>query len=317
MAPILLLVLRLVQGLAVAGETAGSSVFVAEHVPGSRMGRAAGWLFGSTYLGYFLGAAAGALAANLLSPETLASVGWRVPFILGGVFGFVAVYLRRHLDETPLFEEIRRTKDRARAFPFGDVLREHRAGTIYVVGLAAYLGATITTLYFYLPSFLQRQYALPAPTVFTANTAALLLLALMCPVWGWIADRIGLGRVLAIGAVGIAVLTVGFFLDLDTVAASPGRLLPWYLAFSVAMATVAVIPALASLVFPTEVRFTGFAFGYNVGAALFAGTTPIVLSWIVLTWGKTAMPAYVVAVGVLGVVLGLVTSRLRFYPKPG
>jgi len=317
LAPILLLLLRLVQGLAVAGETAGSSVFVAEHVPGSRMGRAAGWLFGSTYLGYFLGAAAAAIATNLLDPDTLASVGWRVLFIIGGVFGFVAVYLRRHLDETPMFEEIRRTKDRAKAFPFAEVLKSHRGATLYVIGLAAYIGATIITLYFYLPSFLQTQYGVPRPAVFNANASALLLLALLCPVWGWISDRIGFGQVLALGAVGTTVVTIGLFQSIDTIGTEPGQLLGWYLAISVFVSTVAVIPAFAALVFPTEVRFTGFAFGYNVGAAIFAGTTPIILSWVVLSWGKTAVLYYVVAVGLLGVVLGLIALRLRFYPKEG
>jgi MFS family permease len=102
-APVILLLLRLLQGIAIAGEFAGASVFVTEHVPANRLATASGWLLGSSYIGFFLGAGAAALMANLLEQSTLESWGWRVPFLLGGLLGLLAVYLRRQLDETPMF----------------------------------------------------------------------------------------------------------------------------------------------------------------------------------------------------------------------
>jgi hypothetical protein len=82
------------------------------------------------------------------------------------------------------------------------------------------------------------------------------------------------------------------------------------------MSSAAVIPALCALVFPTEVRFTGFGFSYNVGSVISA-VAPTVISWIVLTCGKENVVYYAVAVGILGVILALWTTRLRFYPRPG
>jgi MFS family permease len=315
-APIILLILRILQGIAVAGEFAGASVFVTEHIPGSRVGTASGFVLGANYIGFFLGAGTGALAANFLSPGALEAWGWRIPFLIGGVFGLLAVYLRRQLDETPLFLDIRRMKDRAKAFPFGEVLKTYLVPSIYDVLLGVYLGTMIIILYFYMPTLLQTQYGFDRATSFNANTAALLLLAVMCPLWGRLGDKIGVGRVLAIGAAGLTLDLFLFFRNLELIAQDPGQLLWWSLSFSVFMSSAAVIPALGALVFPTEVRFTGFGFGYNVGS-LIAAAAPTIISWIVLSYGKSTVAYYGMAVGVLGIALALWAQRLTYYPRPG
>jgi MFS family permease len=315
-APIILLILRILQGIAIAGEFAGASVLVTEHIPGSRVATASGFALGASYIGFFLGAGSGALMANFLTLATLEDWGWRLPFLIGGVFGLVAVYLRRRLDETPLFLEIRRLKDRAKAFPFGEVLKNHLKPVIYVVLLGLYLGIMILILYFYFPSFLQTQYGFDRTTVFNANAAALLLLAVLCPVWGRIADKIGYGWVLGIGAVGLTADQYLFFQSLESIARDPGQLLWWWMSLSVFMSTAAVIPAISALVFPTEVRFTGFGFAYNVGIVISA-TTPAIMAWIVIGHGKAAVLYYGVAVGALGIALALWTARLKYYPRPG
>jgi MFS family permease len=311
-APIMLLLLRLLQGIAIAGEFAGASVFVIEHVPGNRLATASGWLLGSSYIGFFLGAGVAALMANLLEPSALESWGWRLPFLLGGILGFVAVYLRRQLDETPLFKEV--SKSRAKAFPFTEALRSCPGRLLYVAGLGSYIGMMIIILYFYMPSLLQTQYGFERSCVFTANSIALLVLALVCPLWGRIADKIGYGWVLGIGAAGLAASTFLFFRDLAAIAANPSQLLWWYVAFSVLMATAATIPALSALPFPTEVRLTGFGFGYNIGIVISA-TAPTIMAAIVLSYGKTAVAYYALSVGVLGIVLSIITFFLPLSSK--
>jgi MFS family permease len=313
-APIILLALRMLQGVAIAGEFAGASVFVTEHIPGSRVATASGFALGASYVGFFLGAGSGALMANFMAPDALEAWGWRIPFLVGGAFGLLAVYLRRRLDETPLFLAIRRTKDRAKAFPFGEVLRLHRTAAVYAALLSSYLGMMIIILYFYMPSFLQTQYGFGHAAVFNANAAALLLLAGLCPLWGRIADRIGVARVLGIGAAGLTLGLFLFFRALGTI--TPGELVWWWMGLSVFMATAAVIPALSALVFPTEVRFTGFGFAYNVGIVLSA-SAPTIISWIVLSHGKATVAYYAVAVGVLGLALALWTPRLVLHPREG
>jgi MFS family permease len=316
MAPILLLVLRILQGVALAGEFAGASVFVTEHAPGSRVATASGFVLGASYIGFFLGAASGALLTALLAPAALDTWGWRIPFLIGGVFGFVSLYLRRQLDETPLFLEIRQMKDRAKAFPLSQILKNHLEPVIFDVLLGAFLGTMIIILYFYMPSLLQTQYGIDRATAFNANAAALLLLALVCPLWGRLADKIGLGWVLGLGCFGLTVDLFLFFQNLQIIASNPGQLIWWTMSFSVFMSSAAVIPALCALVFPTEVRFTGFGFSYNAGSII-AAVAPTLISWIVLNYGKSNVVYYGMAIGILGMLLAAWTSRLKFYPRPG
>ena len=179
----------------------------------------------------------------------------------------MSLYLRRQLDETPLFLEIRKMKDRAKAFPLSQILKNHLEQVIFDILLGGFLGTMIIILYFYMPSLLQTQYGIDRATAFNANAAALLLLALVMPAvgpprgqnWSWL--------VLGLGSLGLTVDLFLFFQNLDMIAHSPGQLIWWTMSFSVFMSTAAVIPALCALVFPTEVRFTGFGFSYNVGSS--------------------------------------------------
>ena len=315
MAPILLLLLRILQGIALAGEFAGASVFVTEHVSGSRVGTASGFVLGASYIGFFLGAGSAALLSNVLAPAALEEWGWRIPFLLGGVFGFVSLYLRRQLDETPMFLEIRQMKDRAKSFPLAKILKSHLEPVLFDILLGAFLGSMIIILYFYMPSLLQTQYGIDRATAFNANAAALLLLAVLCPFWGKLSNKIGYGWVLGIGCFGLTADLFLFFQNLETIAQNSHQLIWWSLSFSVFMSSAAVIPALCALVFPTEVRFTGFGFSYNVGSAISA-VAPTVLSWIVLSYGKANVVYYGVGIGIVGMLLAFWSARLTFYPRP-
>jgi MFS family permease len=315
-APIVLLILRMLQGIAIAGEFAGASVFVTEHAPRNSVATACGWLLGSSYIGFFLGAGMGALMANFLDAAALESWGWRVPFLVGGIFGLIAVYLRRYLDETPLFKEVRLLKDRSKAFPLGEVIKGYPLRLVYVVGLGSYLGMMIIILYFYMPPFLQSQYGFDRTTVFNTNALALLVLALACPLWGRIADKVGYGWVLGTGALGLSATLFLFFQNLDAIAQNPAQLSWWYLAFSLLMATAATVPALSAIPFPTEVRLSGFGLAYNLGIVISA-TAPTIMAWIVLSYGKIAVAYYALSVGLLGVALAFLTFHLRLCDKDG
>jgi MFS family permease len=312
-APILLLAMRVLQGLAVAGEVPGSAVFVTEHVPGRRVGVACASLFGALYLGLFLGSLAGAVTSAYLDKEALHSYGWRLAFIVGGLFGLVSVYLRRFLDETPLFEQLRETKQLAKTVPIKEVIKNHLAACFLVVGLAFLLSEVITVLFQFMPTFLQTHYKVPKATVFQANTVAIVVLAVMNPAWGWLGDRIGLGRALALGALCTAVVTTWFFSQLGTIAAGERSLLTAWTIVAIPAGFIGLIPGLAAVVFPTAVRFTGFAFPYNLGAALFAGLTPLAVTYVVQAFGPGA-PVYLVAAAcAVGVGLGLWAQRFKVY----
>lgn len=313
-APLILLMLRLMQGVAIAGEFAGASVFVIEHTSRRHAATASGFMLGASYIGFFLGAGSGALLANFMSDTILEVWGWRIPFLIGGIFGLVALYLRRGLDETPMFLEIDRLKGQAAPLSPWMLVQSHRKQIIYDSLLSTYLGMMIIIIYFYMPALLQAQYGFDRSTVFNANSAALFLLAVLCPVWGCVADRCGYSVVLGIGALGVATGLSTFLYNLEAIAAAPYCLVVWWLGLSFFMSTAAVIPAISALVFPTTVRFTGFGLSYNIGS-LASAVAPTLMSWAVLSWGGSAIILCVAAVGALGVILAIWMPRFTLFPR--
>ena len=114
---------------------------------------------------------------------------------------------------------------------------------------------------------------------------------------------------LGIGAAGLAAALFLFFQNLAVIAANPSQLLWWYVGFSLLMATAATVPVLSAIPFPTEVRLTGFGFGYIVGIVISA-TAPTIMAGVVLSYGKTAVAYYALCVGALGLLLAIVTFWL-------
>ncbi|MDF2117142.1 MFS transporter [Roseiarcaceae bacterium H3SJ34-1] len=315
-APVLLLILRLIQGVALAGEFAGASVFMTEHVPGSRVGFASSIILGASYIGFFLGAGTGALLAYVLAPGQMEAWGWRIPFVLGGLFGLTSAYLRRRLDETPMFLEIKQAKMEQTGVPIREMFTRYAGPTIFDIGFGVYLGTMIIILYFYMPTLLQTQFGVDRATTFNANAAALLVLALMCPVWGKLADRFGFGPILGIGCLLLAADLIAFFANIDQISRDPGSLIWWWISFSLFMSSAGVIPALCALVFPTQVRFTGFGFAYNLGS-IFAAFAPTMIAWLVLSFGKSSVLYYALATCALGLALASWSLTLRFYGREG
>ncbi|KAF1021845.1 MAG: Proline/betaine transporter [Paracidovorax wautersii] len=126
-APLLLLAMRVLQGAAIGGEMPGAWVFVAEHVPANRYAFGVGALTAGITGGILLGSLMAIFINTVYTPDEVSGWAWRIPFILGGVFGLVSVYLRRYLEETPVFKELAARRTQARELPLKTVLREHRA----------------------------------------------------------------------------------------------------------------------------------------------------------------------------------------------
>ena len=316
-APILLLVLRILQGMAIAGEFAGAAVFVSEHVPRRRVGAAIGPMMGGTYSGYFLGSVVGALIVSHLDPAAVDAWGWRIAFIAGGLFGLLAVYLRRSLDETPRFKEISTATVRPARAPLASLVRDHWRRVLLVAGAGTYSGSMVLTIYFYTPALLQSRYHVAANIASNAIPPALLLLAAMCVAWGRVSDRIGPGPVLVIGAVGLIGTTAYFYMHIEAIAQLQSSLLMWFMFFTVWLGTVVAVPIIGTSMFPTQVRFSGFGLSYNIGSVL-ANLTPAALGWVLLRFGDASIAYYAGGIGVLGILIGLcATATLSRRPLAG
>lgn len=274
-APLLMLLMRLLQGAAIGGEVPGAWVFVAEHVPEKRTGIACGTLTAGLTVGILLGSLVAGQINRHLSPEQVAAYGWRIAFLLGGVFGFIALYLRRWLQETPVFKQMQQQKALADALPLQTVVRHHRKSLLMSVLLTWLLSGALVVLILMAPALIQKMYHIPAAESLQANSVATLMLLIGCLLAGVLADRFGAGLCLMVGAVLLAVTTWLFF---DTLASRPQYLTEVYGLLGLAVGTVGIVPFIMVRAFPPAIRFSGISLSYNLSYALFGGLTPILVT---------------------------------------
>jgi MFS family permease len=305
LAPLALLLLRVLQGAAVGGEVPGAWVFVAEHVPPRRIGLACGLLSAGLTLGILLGSLVATAINHHYSPERVREYAWRIPFLIGGLFGFIAVFLRRWLEETPVFEEMIRRKALVQEFPLRVVLRTHLGGVFLSIAASWVLTAAIVVVILMTPSLMQTLHHLQAAETLEASNLANLCFMLGCVGAGLLADSLGAGRVFCAGCLCLLVSTYCLYIG---VSADPARIYALHSLAGLFVGIAGVVPTLMVRSFPPAVRFTGLSFSYNVAYALFGGLTPPFVA--LLTRASPLGPAhYVGAICALGVVIGWYVNR--------
>ena len=304
-APLLLLALRVLQGAAIGGEVPGAWVFVTEHVSSRHAGFACGVLTAGLTGGILLGSLVAATVNKLYAPAELLAEGWRIPFIIGGAFGLVSVWLRQWLHETPVFREMEARQALANELPLKTVIREHRPAVILTMLLTWLLSAAIVVMILMTPTLVQKLYAIPAVTALQANSVATLFLSFGCVAFGALADRYGAGRVLMAGCVLLGATSALFY---QQMAIAPQRIYGLYALCGFFVGVIGVVPSVAVMAFPPVVRFSGLSFSYNVAYAVFGGLTPIVVSML-LPLDPLAPAHYVVLLSAVGVMIGAYLRR--------
>jgi len=202
-APLALLALRVLQGAAIGGEVPGAWVFVSEHVPPRHVGFACGTLTAGLTGGILLGSLVAMWINKMYTPAEVLAEAWRIPFIIGGVFGLVSVWLRQWLHETPVFKEMQAKQELADELPLRKVVREHRPAVILTMLMTWLLSAAIVVMILMTPTLVQKLYAIPAAVALQANSIATVFLSLGCILFG-----------AAALALRIALLSAGFSPDL-------------------------------------------------------------------------------------------------------
>ena len=300
-APLLLLLMRVLQGAAIGGEVPGAWVFVAEHVPARRIGIACGTLTAGLTVGILLGSVVATLVNTSLSPQAILDGGWRIPFLLGGAFGLVAMYLRRWLQETPIFLEMQQRKALARELPVKAVVLKHQRAVVVSMLLTWLLSAGIVVVILMSPVWLQKQYGFAPALTLQANSIATIMLCFGCLAAGLLVDKFGASRIFIIGSILLACSSWFFY---HLVGNHPEQLFMLYGLVGLCVGVVGAVPYVMVRAFPAEVRFTGISFSYNVSYAIFGGLTPIVVTMLM---GISPMaPAwYVMALSLMGLALGI------------
>ena len=300
-APILLLLMRVIQGAAIGGEVPGAWVFVSEHVPARNTGFACGTLTAGLTAGILLGSLVATLINSVYSAEEVADYAWRIPFLLGGVFGLFSVYLRRWLHETPVFAELQQRKALAEEVPLRAVLRDHRGAIVLSMLLTWLLSAGIIVVILMTPTVLQTVYGFTPSVALQANSLAIVLLTLGCIGAGKLVDRFGAGRVFVAGSLALLVSSWTFY---HTLAEHKDLLFPMYALTGLCVGIVGAVPFVMVRAFPPVVRFSGLSFSYNVAYAIFGGLTPMAVTAL-LKFSPMAPALYVAGICTIGFLVGL------------
>ncbi len=315
LAPISLLILRILQGCAVGGELPAATVFVSEHAPWRRLGLFSSVFQAVTNCGLLLGAGVAAVAAVIAASDpAYASLAWRLPFITGGLMGLLAAYLRRTLSETPMFEKLRAERKLSHAVPLGVVLREFRGQCVFILVMVFAFSSTSGVFFQFMPTYLIGQMHIPRTTVLTASTIGTVCFVAAIPLWGMLHDRFGWNRTLAASVVPAAGAAIWYFHILSTLPPSGQGLIAVYALVGVCIGCLhAMIPGLMAALFPTAIRQSGVAFPYSVGTAVFTGLTPLALAFLAGSYGLGAPLAQYLFACAIALGLAAFVNRLPRY----
>lgn len=307
-APILLTVIRLVQGISVGGEFGGATSYVAEFAPPRRRGVLLSWLGVAIGIGLLVGALVAATVSTALAPDALEGWGWRIPFLLALPLGLVGFYLRLRLDDTPEFLAAAREREIEDAPLRASVRRD-----LSTIGLtiAILAGLTVFTYLYliYMPTYLTSVLGYARPTALLANVVGIVAFCIGMPSFARLSDRIGRRPILIVGSAALVALCYPGFLLLRT-----GELGLLVLALAVlgALAAASFAPALPILpeLFALGTRYTSMGLGWNISAVVFGGAAPLIATALIAGTGDTAAPAYYgILGGVLSVIGGLVVPE--------
>ncbi|MBB2987600.1 MHS family proline/betaine transporter-like MFS transporter [Terracoccus luteus] len=310
-APILLLLVRIVQGFSASGEYAGASAFLVEYAPANRRGLFAAVVPASTAAGLLLGSLLAALLSALLDSEQMQSWGWRLPFLLAAPMGLIGRYIRTKLEDTPAFRELAAEDDVVKA-PARELFTAHWRVLLLAVGAVLLNAVGFYVILSYMPTYLSEEIGLDATKSYLATTVALVTYIGFILLTGMASDRFGRKKVLIAASVLFIVATVPAFTLLNTDSFVTILLVQILLG---AMLTLndGTLPSFLAELFPTTNRYSGFAVSFNISNALFGGTAPFVATWLIASTGSDLAPAFYLmvaaAISLVAVALARETSH--------
>jgi MHS family proline/betaine transporter-like MFS transporter len=310
LAPILLVLFRLIQGFSTGGEWGGAAAFLVEYAPPGKRGLVGSLQQFSVGLALVAGTLSAAILNSVLDKETMVTWGWRIPFIVGFILAPIGLYLRSKVSETPAFNRTVAHKNVA-STPVRDALTIYRLPVLAAFGVSVIGTVGNYTFNIFMPSFASGQLGIPAGTAYYSSTVAVIVLTVLTPVMGALSDKVGRKPVLLGSALGYAILSYPLFYLL--VGSPTGTMLMITQSVSAALLAMYCGPlcAILSELFPTKVRFTALSIGYSLAVTLFGGFAPLIATALIRETGSQASPALFVILSALisAITLFLVKDR--------
>ena len=314
-APIILVILRLLQGLALGGEYGGAAVYVAEHAPDGRRGFYTSFIQTTATLGLFVSLAVILIVRGILGEEAFKEWGWRVPFILSILLVGISYYIRIRLRESPLFTALKETGKTSQApirESFGSWPRWKLFLTV-LFGAAAGQAVVWYTGQFYALLFLQTVLKVPLVTSYLCVAVALALGAPLFIFFGHLSDRIGRKKIMMAGNLLAAISYVPIYHAMKAYSSPVNPVMLTLLVFvQVVFVTMVYGPIAAFLVeaFPAKIRYTSLSLPYHFGNGWFGGFLPIIATSLVARTGNIyAGLAFPIVVALITFVVGSILLR--------
>lgn len=291
-ASLILLVARLVQGLAHGGELPTAQTYIAEYAPDTRRGLWSSLIYVSGTVGVLAGTFLAAILSLALSKEQMGDFGWRIPFVVGGLFGLYSLYMRMRMTETKTFtDDVTKddTKVKARIWP---AIVAHRKQAAQVIGMTVGLTVVYYAWAVSAPAHAIATRGINATAAFWAGAFANVVFIVALPLWGKLSDRVGRKPILIVGALGTALL----LFPLNAIIGHSAVMLA--VAMSIAMIFIAmgaaIVPAVYAEMFPTHIRTIGVGIPYSICVAAFGGTAPYLQELIGTKLGEAWFTGYII-----------------------
>lgn len=313
-APLLLVLMRLIQGFSAGGEISTIAAFVSEYSTKGRRGYSTSYLMAIAALGLLIGAVVANGLSWALGDETMLAWGWRIPFILAGPMGGVAIWIRMRLEDSPEFRALQAKRQTSPA-PLREVIANYPRQLFFVMTSITLLASSFYLVLTYMTTYLNSILGFDWATTFTYVIIGGALGMVLMPVSGLISDKLGGTRrgILIVSAIYLGIAAIWFFQVAPTVSPdNPAGLLLPLIALAIGYGMYCGIPyATMTELFPASVRSTGIALGYNIPVAVFGGSAPFIASWLIAQTGDNSSPGWYFAFTALVSIIGLLFLRKK------
>ncbi|MBA6440441.1 MULTISPECIES: MFS transporter [Streptomyces] len=304
-APALLILLRVLQGFSVGGEASGAMTFLAEHAPEGKRGLYTSYAQIASFLSLLTGTLIAAGMTSGLGADAMESYGWRIPFLLAIPLGIAGLYIRKRISDTPNFTRLREEGGLSKN-PLKEAFSsaEHRRAMLLALFIPLMNGSGYYVLFSYMPTFMSGELHFGKVQSLLVTAASLVTISLAIPFMGALSDRIGRKKVLMAAAIAMAIAGVPCYLLIGT-----GNVALAVIGACVMAAIFAghtgVIHILLVELFPTRVRYSAYGLGYNISSALFGGTAPLLMAFLISRTGNVTMPAFYAVITALGTLIAV------------
>jgi len=311
-APILLVIIRLVQGLSIGGNASGIFTFMIEYAPSHRRGFVGSLSVMSAIKGILLGSGVVAFLSYIMGQENLEAWGWRLPFFAGALIGLLAFYVRKKIPETPRFKEKEeKVEENKHKSPIKELFKTNKKKLVRSIFMLVLNDIGFYVSFIYLATYMTMIVKIPLDMAMLINTINMIVIILVAPIMGWISDHVGRKPVMIAACILFFFSAIPVFYLIDTGGFWQPLLGQSVLAIGVAMYFGTMATVLVEK-FPTSTRYTGLAVSLNVTAALFGGTAPVIVSYFIDITGWNHVPAYYLMTGAIVSFIALLFVKDRY-----